>query len=57
MELLVNREEAVVKALVNKYGIAAGRLKTKGVGPLCSVSDNKTEKGRKLNRRVELIAM
>jgi OOP family OmpA-OmpF porin len=57
MELSVNRAEAVVKALVDKYGIAVGRLKAKGVGPLCPVSENKTEEGRKLNRRVELVAM
>lgn len=57
IELSNNRAEAVVKVLVNKYGIAAGRLKAKGVGPLCPVSENKTEEGRKLNRRVELVEM
>lgn len=57
MELSAKRADAVVKALVNKYGISANRLKAKGVGPLCPVSTNKTEDGRKLNRRVELVEM
>jgi outer membrane protein OmpA-like peptidoglycan-associated protein len=57
MELSKKRAEAVVKELVNKYGIQANRLKAKGVGPLCPVSTNKTEEGRKLNRRVELVGM
>lgn len=57
MELSAKRAEAVVKALVNKYGISANRLKSKGVGPLSPVSTNKTEEGRKLNRRVELVEM
>jgi len=57
MELSKNRANAVVKALVNKYGISANRLKAKGVGPLCPLSTNKTEEGQKLNRRVELVEM
>jgi len=57
LELSAKRAEAVVKELVNKYGISANRLKAKGVGPLCPVSTNKTEEGRKLNRRVELVEM
>jgi len=54
-ELSSKRAEAVMTALVNKYGIAANRLAAKGAGPLCPVSTNKTEEGRKLNRRVELV--
>jgi OOP family OmpA-OmpF porin len=57
MELSGKRAEAVVYALVDKYGIAADRLVAKGVGPLSPVSTNKTEEGRKLNRRVELVEM
>lgn len=57
MELSGERAEAVVNALVDRYGIAADRLKAKGVGPLSPVSTNKTEEGRKLNRRVELVEM
>lgn len=36
---------------------AAARLAAKGVGPLAPVGTNTTEEGRKLNRRVELVAM
>jgi outer membrane protein OmpA-like peptidoglycan-associated protein len=57
MDLSAKRAQAVVDALVGKHGIAAGRLAAKGVGPLCPVSTNATEEGRKLNRRVELVAM
>jgi OOP family OmpA-OmpF porin len=57
MELSAKRAEAVVKELINKYGISVNRLKSKGVGPLCPVSTNQTEEGRKLNRRVELVEM
>jgi len=56
MELSLKRAQSVVDALVN-HGIAAGRLKAQGVGPLCPVSTNSTEEGRKLNRRVELVEM
>lgn len=57
MELSSRRAEAVVYALVDRYGIAEDRLEAKGVGPLSPVSTNKTEEGRKLNRRVELVEM
>lgn len=50
------RAEAVVKELTTKYGINKNRLTADGVGPLAPVSTNETEHGRKLNRRVELVA-
>jgi len=55
--LSLKRAHAVVKALVNEYGIAVERLLGKGAGPLCPVGSNKNENGRKLNRRVELVEM
>jgi len=55
MKLSQTRAEAVVKALVTKYGVAQNRLKSYGVGPLAPVSSNETEEGRALNRRVELV--
>lgn len=56
MLLSEKRALAVTDILVKKYGIAAMRLTGKGVGPLAPVSTNETEEGRKLNRRVELVA-
>ena len=55
MKLSLARAEAVVKALVTKYGVARNRLDPYGVGPVSPVASNGTEKGRALNRRVELV--
>jgi outer membrane protein OmpA-like peptidoglycan-associated protein len=55
MKLSENRAKAVVDALVKDYGISAKRLIAKGVGPLSPVSTNKTDEGKQLNRRVELV--
>lgn len=55
MKLSENRAQAVVNALVKSYGISAKRLIAKGVGPLSPVSTNKTDEGKQLNRRVELV--
>ena len=55
MDLSRRRAEAVVKELVEKYGISKDRLKPYGVGPLCPVSSNLSEEGRTKNRRVELV--
>lgn len=49
------RAMSVVNELVTKYKINKSRLTPKGVGPLAPISSNKTEAGRKLNRRVELV--
>jgi len=51
-KLSQRRAEAVVKYLVSK-GIDKSRLAAKGYGPDVPVADNKTAKGRQLNRRVE----
>ena len=53
--LSLKRAHAVVKVLVNEYGIATERLAGKGAGPLCPIGSNKNVNGRKLNRRVELV--
>lgn len=55
MGLSQARANAVVTTLVGKHGIAAGRLKAYGVGPLAPVASNDTEEGRARNRRVELV--
>jgi len=55
MKLSQTRAEAVVKALVTKYGVAQNRFDPYGVGPLAPVASNETEEGRAKNRRVELV--
>ena len=55
MDLSKRRATAVVEALVTGHGIAAGRLTARGVGPLVPVGSNDDERGRALNRRVELV--
>jgi OOP family OmpA-OmpF porin len=55
VELSGRRAAAAVKALVERYGIAASRLTAKGVGPFAPVGPNKTDDGRAKNRRVELV--
>ena len=56
MELSQRRAAAVAAMLTKSYGIAAERLATAGVGYLAPIGSNRTEDGRALNRRVELVA-
>ena len=55
MKLSEARAAAVVQALVGKYGVAPGRLKAFGVGPLAPVAANDAAEGKAKNRRVELV--
>jgi outer membrane protein OmpA-like peptidoglycan-associated protein len=55
VDLSDRRAAAAVKALVERYGIAAARLTAKGVGPFAPVGTNRTDDGRAKNRRVELV--
>jgi outer membrane protein OmpA-like peptidoglycan-associated protein len=55
MSLSTARAEAVVGVLAKQYGIDPGRLKAHGVGPLVPASTSRSEDGRALNRRVELV--
>jgi OmpA-OmpF porin, OOP family len=55
MKLSKDRADAVVNALVTKYGIQAARLKSYGVASLVPVASNDNEEGRAKNRRVELV--
>ncbi len=56
MRLSQARAAAVVKALAEGHGADKARLSPAGVGPLAPVATNRTEEGRALNRRVELVA-
>lgn len=56
MGLSRRRADAVMAVLIKDYGIAAGRLRAAGVGPLSPVLANTTAVGRAKNRRVELVA-
>lgn len=55
LDLSKRRAEAVVRDLVTKYGIAAGRLEAHGLAFLAPKASNATPEGRQKNRRVELV--
>lgn len=54
-DLSKRRAIAVSKKLTSKYGIASDRIVPVGAGLIAPVATNKTEEGRALNRRVELV--
>jgi OmpA-OmpF porin, OOP family len=54
-KLSERRARAVVEALTRDYGIGRGRLTPVGVGMAAPVATNRTDQGRGLNRRVELV--
>ncbi|MCU0382673.1 MAG: OmpA family protein [Cyclobacteriaceae bacterium] len=49
------RAEAVIQYLVSSHKISSARLTAFGAGPVAPVASNKTEEGKQLNRRVELV--
>lgn len=51
------RAQSIVAALVSEHGIARARLTAVGVGMAAPVASNRTEAGRALNRRVELVEL
>jgi OmpA-OmpF porin, OOP family len=53
-KLSERRAQAVKKYLVDKGGVPAGEISASGKGEADPVGDNKTEKGRFENRRVEI---
>jgi outer membrane protein OmpA-like peptidoglycan-associated protein len=55
MDLSKSRADAVVAELVSSYGVDSSRLFAAGAGFLSPIASNKTEEGRALNRRVELV--
>jgi len=55
-KLSQRRADAVKGYLVEKFGIEASRLGTKGYGPIRPIESNATKEGRQKNRRVEAVA-
>ena len=55
MDLSARRAAAMVRTLVDEYGVADTALTPAGVGPLSPVATNETPVGQGLNRRVELV--
>lgn len=55
MTLSKARAESIKNYLITTGKIEASRLMSEGVGPLCPVSTNSTDEGKKLNRRVEIV--
>ncbi|HHH55352.1 MAG TPA: OmpA family protein, partial [Bacteroidetes bacterium] len=54
MELSKQRATAVVNYLT-AHGLSESRLMAEGVGPFAPVTTNESTKGKKLNRRVEIV--
>jgi outer membrane protein OmpA-like peptidoglycan-associated protein len=51
---LSKKRANATKAYLVSKGIDAGRMTTAGYGSTQPVADNKTAKGRRLNRRIEI---
>ena len=49
------RAEAVLRRLVEQYGVSRARLSADGVAYLAPLASNATEEGRRRNRRVEAV--
>jgi len=54
MKLSQARAESV-KTYLTKQGVDADRMEPKGYGETVAIADNRTKKGRDLNRRVEFV--
>jgi OmpA-OmpF porin, OOP family len=57
LKLSHDRATSVVAWLRDRHGIDGARLRSAGAGMMSPVSSNRTEEGRTLNRRVELVEL
>ena len=55
LRLSVARAASVVDWLTSRHGIDGARLRPAGAGPMSPITTNRSEEGRALNRRVELV--
>ena len=55
--LLSQERAAAVVSALRLYGVDAGRLGARGLGPDQRIGDNSTDEGRQQNRRVELVRL
>ena len=55
IKLSKDRAQAVAERLIKKYGVKSDQLSSDGVGYLSPITSNATEKGRDMNRRVEVV--
>ncbi len=55
LRLSLSRATSVVDWLASRHGIARERLRPAGAGPMSPITTNRSEEGRALNRRVELV--
>ncbi len=55
LRLSLDRAQSVVAWLSDEHGIAEGRLRPAGAGPMSPITTNRNEDGRAQNRRVELV--
>ena len=57
IRLSKKRAEAVMRRLIDGYGVDPVQLSAEGIGYLSPRASNATEEGRRLNRRVEVVLL
>ena len=55
LRLSMDRAASVIQYLTEEFGISEDRLQAAGAGMMAPITTNRTEEGRALNRRVELV--
>ncbi|MBF8221096.1 OmpA family protein [Halomonas sp. 328] len=57
LQLSMARASAVMDYLIDRHAVSGDRLQAAGAGMMAPITTNRTEEGRRLNRRVELVEM